>query len=91
MSRAARSAVVGKLAPTQTLWAKYSLADFGNDVPSAYFSSPIEPLRTLATMPSRCCSIGANWARPDSVITNFRRGKRSNTPDNNMWTRLRFP
>ena len=85
------SALVGKLAPTHTFWAKYSVADFGSAVPSAYFSSPIEPLRTLARTPSRWREHRRELARPDSVMTNLSRGKRSNTPDSSMCTRLRLP
>ncbi len=78
--RVAASAGPGWLAATQQLWLKYSVAERATVLSSVYFSSPISPFFTLAMMPSSCLSSGGIHAAPISVITNFIRGKRSNTP-----------
>ena len=80
--RTAASAGPGWLTPTQQFWWKYSVADRGRMCSVVYASSPIAPVvADLAIMPSSCASIGGIHAQPISVITNFRRGKRSNTPE----------
>ena len=84
--RAAQSAGPGKLAPIQTFCMKYSDADRWIALSDVYLSSPISPLRTLAIVWSSCLSSGGNTAAEASVITNFIRGKRSNTPESSMCT-----
>jgi hypothetical protein len=89
--RAAQSSGPGKLAPTQQLCWKYSVAERGSEFSSVYFSSPISPLRTIAMTRSSCSSSGGNAAAEPSVITNFSFGKRSNTPESSMCTKGRMP
>ena len=80
-----RAAAVGRdrasSTPTQQFCWKYSVADRGSAFSAVYLSSPISPLRTLAMM---CVELLEQRRDPRrsrvSVITNFRRGKRSNTP-----------